>query len=102
MSPLVELNLSLILFLPWFLVLSVLYWLFPRQPRDWRRRLFDAGALLLALLAFLAGIYWSYDNADPQYGRIWQQILATVVGYGAYLLVLTVAFFMRRALLAKR
>src|SRR3546814_16089954 len=40
MSPQIELNLGLILFLPWFLILGVLFWLFPRQQRHWRRRLF--------------------------------------------------------------
>ena len=34
-------DLALILFAPWFLILSVLYWMYPRQPRNARRRLFD-------------------------------------------------------------
>ena len=44
--------LALILFAPWFLILSVMYWVYPRQPRDARRRLFDAVALLVAFVAF--------------------------------------------------
>ena len=38
-------TLALVLFAPWFLILSVLYWLYPRQPRNARRRGFDALAL---------------------------------------------------------
>ena len=49
MNPFVELNLALILFLPWFAILGVLYWMFPRQPRHAvaqavRRRRAAAGA----------------------------------------------------------
>ncbi|MFC3551412.1 hypothetical protein ACFOLC_10365 [Lysobacter cavernae] len=96
MNPLVELNLALILFLPWFAILGVLYWLFPRQPRFLARTLFDSGALIAALLAFVASMYWSHANADPVYGKMWQQILATALGYGVFLAVLTLAFFVRR------
>lgn len=96
MNPFVELNLALILFLPWFAILGALYWMFPRQPRTVQRKLFDAVALLLALTAFLLSLYWSHANADPVYGKMWQQILATAVGYGVFLAVLTAAFFVRR------
>lgn len=96
MSPLVEPNLALILFLPWFLILGVLFWCFPRQPRTRARRLFDAGALLVALLAFLAAIHWAHAAADPGYGHMWRQVLATAVGYGVYLAAMTAAFALRR------
>ncbi len=33
MAPAVELNLALLLFLPWFAILGTLYWWLPRQPR---------------------------------------------------------------------
>ena len=91
-------DLALILFAPWVLILSVLFWLYPRQPRNAKRRLFDALALLLALVAFVATLRWSHGYADRQYGEMWPQILATSAGYGVYLLVLTVAVFVRRAL----
>ena len=94
-------DLALILFAPWFLILSVLFWLYPRQPRNAKRRLFDSAALLLALLAFVATLRWSHAYADRQHGAMWPQILATSVGYGVYLLVLTVAVFVRRAWLRK-
>lgn len=102
MNPLVELNLSLILFLPWFAILAVLFWLVPRQPRDPARKLFDVIALTLSAAAFLASIYWSYYNADPSYGGMWKQILATALGYGVFLAVLTAAFFMRQHWLRRR
>lgn len=102
MSPLVELNLALILFLPWFAILGTLYWLYPRQPRDAARRVFDGCALLLALAAFLAGMYWAHAHADPAYGKMWRQVLATAVGYGAFLAVLAAAFLLRRRRLRKR
>ena len=91
-------DLALILFAPWFLILSVLYWLYPRQPRNAKRRWFDAVALAVALLAFIATLHWSHAYADRQYGAMWPQILATSAGYGVYLLVLTAAVFIRRAI----
>ncbi|WP_407352738.1 hypothetical protein [Luteimonas sp. R10] len=102
MNPLVELNLALILFLPWFLILGVLFWLFPREPRTAARRAFDAVALLLALVAFVLSVHWAHGSADPVYGPMWRQVLATAIGYGAFLAVMTVAFFLRRRWLRAR
>jgi hypothetical protein len=96
MNPLVELNLAAILFAPWFAILAVLYWLYPRQPRTAARRWFDAGALVLAVLVFFAALHWAQGWADRGYGRMWQQIVGTSVSYGAFLAVLTIAFFWRR------
>lgn len=93
--------LALILFAPWFLILAALYWLYPRQPRHAARIRFDSIALLLAFVGCLASLYWSFDFADRRYGALWPQILATSVGYGVFLAVLTVAFFLRRRLLAQ-
>ena len=95
MNTMVEANLALILFLPWFAILGVLFWLFPRQPRDAARRVFDAVSLLLSLAAFMASIWWSFHNADPVHGAMWKQVLATALGYGVFLAVLTVAFLVR-------
>ena len=95
MSPLVSINLALILFLPWLLILGTLYWLYPRQPRDGRRRAYDAAALICALSAFVLTMQWAYGYADPGYGGLWKQILATSVAYGAFLLVLGLAFWLR-------
>ena len=95
MNPLVELNLALILFLPWFTILAVLFWKFPRAPRGWARTLFDSTSLLLAVVAAAVGMYWSMANADPTFGHMWQQVLATSVSYGLFLLVVTVALLVR-------
>lgn len=96
MNPLVELNLAAILFAPWFAILAVLFWVYPRQPRPPARRWFDAGALLLAGLVFLAALHWAQGWADRGYGRMWQQIVGTSVSYGAFLAVLALAFGWRR------
>ncbi len=50
MNPLVELNLALILFLPWFAILGALYWCYPRTPRHAARKLFDIAALALSIV----------------------------------------------------
>jgi hypothetical protein len=93
--------LALILFAPWFLILAVLYWLYPRQPRSATRFCFDVFALLLAFAGCLGSLYWSFGWADRSHGQLWPQILATSVGYGVFLAVLTTAFFLRRRMLAK-
>jgi len=101
MSPQILPNLALILFLPWLLILGVLYWVYPRQPRHGRRRGYDAAALAISLVAFVATMRWAYGYADPGYGGMWPQILATSVAYGAFLLVLGVAFAVRRRWLSE-
>jgi peptidoglycan biosynthesis protein MviN/MurJ (putative lipid II flippase) len=102
MNPNLELNLALILFLPWFLILGVLYWVYPRQPRHAPRVLFDIAALVLSTAAFVWSIHWSQDIADRSYGRMWPQVLATSLGYGVFLAAMTTAFFVRRAWLRRR
>lgn len=101
MSPLISLNLALILFLPWLLILGALYWIYPRQPRSGRRRLYDIAALVSSLAAFVLTMQWAYGYADPRWGGMWKQILATSVAYGAFLLVLAVAFGLRARWLAR-
>ena len=44
---------------------------------------------------------WAYGYADPRWGGMWKQILATSVAYGAFLLVLGVAFGLRKRWLAR-
>ena len=93
--------LALVLFAPWFLILSALFWCYPRQPRNARRRGFDALALLLAFAGCFASLHWSFGIADRGHGHLWPQILATSVGYGVFLAVLAAAFFLRRQLFAR-
>ena len=102
MSPLVETNLALVLFLPEFVILGVLFWVYPRQPRDARRRVFDAVSLLVAVVAFVASLHWARGIADRQYGEMWPQVLATSLGYGVFLAVIALAFFLRRRWLRNR
>lgn len=102
MNPAVELNLALLLFLPWFLILGVLFWIYPRQPRGARRVLFDLVSLGASVGAFLLAIHWAQAIADSRHGHMWQQILATAVGYGVFLAVLSAAFAIRRRVLHSR
>ena len=96
--------LSLLLFLPWFGLLSALYWFFPRTPRPLARRVFDATVLLLALVLSIAGMHWGHaaGAADAHSGPIWRQVLAVLYAYGAFLAVLAVAVPLRMRLLAGR
>ncbi len=102
MSPTVELNLALLLFLPWFLVLGVLFCVFPRAPRGVARRLYDLASLAVAVAAFVASIHWAQSTADVSHGHMWGQILATAVGYGVFLAVLAVALALRTRVLRAR
>ena len=82
--------LAVILFLPWFLLLGSLYWLFPRQPRSARRQGFDLTVLAVAFVLSFVGMQWGYGlgAAEVGTGAIWKQVLATLVAYGAFLFVL--------------
>jgi uncharacterized BrkB/YihY/UPF0761 family membrane protein len=87
MHPFIEANLAALLFAPWFAILAVLYWIYPRKPRPSWRGPYDAAALGIA--------------ADRGYGRMWQQIVGTSVSYGAFLTVLTLASWFRHRLLRR-
>lgn len=99
MTPQIEFNLALILFLPWFVILAALYWMFPRQPRTAARRIYDTTALALATALATWGMHWSMRNADPQAGPMWAQVLASTISYGWFLLVMTIALVVRSRLL---
>ncbi|AKC87156.1 hypothetical protein [Pseudoxanthomonas suwonensis] len=94
--------LSLLLFLPWFGLLGVLYWFYPRTPRPLARRAYDTTVLLLALALSIAGMHWGYAEgvADALSGPIWRQVLAVLYAYGAFLAVLALAIPLRMRLLA--
>jgi len=96
MNALVELNLALILFLPWYAILAVLFWRYPRAPRNLRRRAFDAATLLAAALATTFALHWSFAAAGTAHDGMWRQVLATSVSYGVFLDVMAVAWFARR------
>ena len=101
MNAFVELNLAAILFLPWFAILAVLYWIYPRQPRPSWRMGFDLGALAVSSVAFFVSLHWAQAWADRGYGRMWQQIVGTSVSYGVFLAVLGLAFWIRHRMLRK-
>lgn len=81
--------------------LAALYWWVPRAPRPRARVVFDTCALIVAVLVFVATVHWANASADPVYGRMWKQVLATAVGYGVFLGVLALAFGVRRHWLAR-
>ncbi|ALN79162.1 hypothetical protein [Lysobacter antibioticus] len=95
MSRFVELNLALILFLPWFAILGALFWLYPRQPRNAARRLFDAVSLAASVCAFVLAIRWAHRYAGDAYRAMWPQIFATSLGYGVFLATLSIAGVVR-------
>ena len=101
MNPTVQINLALILFLPWYAILAGLYWFYPRQPRTASRRLFDAGALLLTTLLSILAMRWGFLTADTSVGELWKQVLATSVSYGAFLGALTAACVLRHYLIVR-
>ena len=95
MNPQVELNLALILFVPWFSILAALFWVYPRQPRTFTRKLFDTISLVTATVLAALGMYWGLDYADPSYGRMWKQVVATMGAYAMFLAAMTVAALLR-------
>lgn len=96
MNSTVAVNLGLILLLPWYLVLGIVFWRTRKPPYGLARRLTDAAVLLLALAGAGIGGYWSFHHADPGAGAIWKQVLASLVGYGVFLLILACGFLTRR------
>lgn len=104
MNASIQTHLALILFLPWFTILCTLFWMYPRQPRNRARRMFDAASIALALLAFVATMRWGYVVAVPTgtAGNIWRQVLATASAYGVFLVVMVLACIVRTPWLRTR
>jgi len=91
-------DLALILFLPWFAILAVLYWFYPRSvPRTAARRRFDLTMLALAFVASFVAGRWGYSIASTsiEAGPIWRQVLASLLAYKAFLVVMAVAWTWR-------
>jgi len=101
MNPAFQINLALILFLPWYAILAGLYCFYPRQPRTASRNLFDAGSLLLTTLLSIMAMRWGFLTADTSVGVLWKQVLATSVSYGAFLGTLTAACVLRHYLIIR-
>ena len=102
MNPAIELNLGLILFLPWYAILLVLYCRYPRAQGRGARHAFDAIALAIAIAATTFSLHWSMSLADPVFGGMWRQVLGTSVSYGVFLAIMTGAWFLRRRVLYSR
>ena len=95
--------LALLLFAPWFAILGWAYWKFPRrQVAAGNTRGFDAGVLLLALVASAAAMRWSFHMLFRNAGPMWPQVIATLAGYHAFLAVLVAAWLVRGRLFAGR
>ncbi len=96
--------LSLLLFLPWFILLGSLFWLFPRHPRGGARRAFDTAALVLAFALSAVAMLWGHHIGGVQgdAGPIWRQVLAVLYAYGAFLAVMVLAILLRGPWLARR
>ena len=92
MNPFVELNLALILFLPWYVLLGWVFWRARARGASTSRKLLALGFLAVSLAAAGFTGVWAYGFADPSAGAIWKQILACVVGYWAFLGVLALGF----------
>ncbi len=88
--------LSLLLFLPWFLLLGSLYWLFPRQPRTARRRCSMAPPCCWPRAEHrVDAVGYRIGMAQLGAGPIWPQVLAVLYAYGAFLAVLVLALLVR-------
>ena len=91
-------DLAIILFLPWFLILGALYWYYPRTlPRTPERRRFDMALLVIAFAASFVAGRWGYSIASTniEAGPIWRQVLASLLAYKAFLLVIVFAWIWR-------
>lgn len=89
-------HLALILFLPWYAVLAWLFWRVRSRNASGVRKLLVLAFIALSLVAAgLAGI-WAHAYADPSFGAIWKQVLASSVSYGVFLAVLLVGLLMLR------
>lgn len=90
--------LALVLFAPWFAILGWVYWAYPKSHAvSPARRRFDLIALLLAVALSAAAMHWAYSIEFEGTGPLWPQVIATLAGYHVFLIVLIVAFFMRRS-----
>ena len=90
-------HLALILFLPWYAVLAWMFWRARSRNASGVRKLVVLAFMTLSLIAAgLAGI-WAHAYADPSFGAIWKQVLASSVSYGVFLSVLLVGLLTLRA-----
>ncbi len=103
--------LAILLLAPLLLILCWGYWAYPKSlPRTSGRRIFDAVALLLALIAAVQFAVLGFDTVElpavDGFGRasgaIWQQVLPALYGYGAFAAVVVLAMLLRHVLWGRR
>jgi hypothetical protein len=103
--------LAILLLAPWLLILCWAYWAYPKSlPRTPVRRIVDAAALLLALIAAAQCAVIGFDRVElpvvDGFGRasgaIWQQVLPALYGYGAFTAVLLLAMLLRHVVWGRR
>jgi len=103
--------LAILLLAPWLLILCWAYWAYPKSlPRTLVRRIVDAAALLLALIAAAQCAVIGFDRVElpvvDGFGRasgaIWQQVLPALYGYGAFTAVLLLAMLLRHLVWGRR
>ena len=89
-------NLALILFAPWFAILTWCYWKFPQSHSvNASRRRFDVVAIIIALVASGLAMRWAYSFDWKDAGPLWPQVVATLSAYKAFLIVMIIAFRIR-------
>ena len=89
-------NLALILFAPWFAILTWAYWKFPKTLQvNASRRRFDVAAILIAVIASGLAMRWAYSFNWKDASPLWPQVVATLSAYKAFLIVMIVAFWIR-------
>jgi hypothetical protein len=87
--------LAVLLLAPWFAVLGWIYWrTAPARYAEARR--FDIAALLGALALAVAGMALGLHTDPGGHHPIIRQILASLIAYKGFLLVLVAAWFWRR------
>lgn len=87
--------LAVLLLAPWFAVLGWIYW--RTAPADFARsRSFDIAALVGAVGLSIAGMAFGLHYEPAGHHPIIREIVASVVAYKGFLLVLGVAWFWRR------
>lgn len=96
-------NLAIVLFAPWFAILGWAYWAYPKSHRRGPgRRRFDLLVLVLALVASVLAMRWSYFLPFEGVGVMWPQVIATLAAYHAFLVVLVAGWFVRGRLYRAR
>jgi len=98
LPPLLETGLALVLFLPTFAIIAGLFLAFPRRPRPRWRLAFDLCVVLAAAVCSAAAMLWGFRVATGVGGAIWRQLLATLLAYGAFALVIVAGLVARSAL----